>query len=519
MPRDSHLLSEMSRQLLRIARAPRVSKRSEPAEDEEKENAEDMESKDNSRGFTVKKWVQMPKGYEASDRDYLAKRRKGLPPLHAGYGVSVPLDQSKTYRTLKVRRADINGVEHVYEVMAEVGQVVEGEILEADKAVAAPVDPPAAPGTIIEGVGVVNSDGVVIAQPTPKRKPLPPRRKKKGGPGRSKKKLLPELGPDGVPIVSSDAANAALTSDAIGSTAVDTENGDTPMPDAPEGEEDEEGSGEEGDEMDEDDGHEDGEISATSTPAQAQLLDPEPPKTEPSEDETLAETILSAPQLVSAHVAISTEAALETASDTVPDTSSFSEVLLPTVEPEMPMSELPILEVPTVELQSPAADPVIVPPPADVQVQSAEPIIPSIITEAPVLPAAPAPLPIMEPDPHPAPAEPFIAPVMTTPPALIPEPLTPEPEEVPAPSPPPAPIVAAAEPVAAVEPVADAPLTAVPTEAQIPPPPATNEDDEVVFEDGEVDLLGSLEAQLDKQGAESKGLDKLDDSEETPKVD
>jgi hypothetical protein len=493
----------MSRQILRISRAPHFSTGFAAADDEEKGNTTEKTSKnetrndlhDDSRGFTVKKWGQMPKGYEAPDREYLAKRRKGLPPLHAGYGISMPLDQSKTYRTLKVRRADANGVEHVYEVMAEVGQAVEGEILEGDLAVAATVDPPAAPGTIIEGVGVVNSDGVVMAQRTPKRKPVPPRRKKKGGPGRSKKKLVPEVGPEGVPVAPPDAAitaiaaHATTASDVIGSTTVDTE-----MPDAPGGQDDEEDSGEEGEEMDEDDEREEGEISATSTPTKAQLQDPRPPTTPPSGDRLVTDTMPSAPHPIADHINISTGAAVETASN-----------IGSTVAPGNAMSQKSILKISIAKPPSSALSAVVVPPPAETHKLSTKPMTPTVMAEAQVLPAASAPLPVMEPDAQPAPAATRMALDPTTPPALIPDA---QPGEAPAPLP-----ISASIVVTAADPAAPA-EGATGVHMQRGPRPATNKYGEVLFEDGEVDLLGSLEAQLNRQGARSARLAMPDDAEE-----
>ena len=65
MPRESHLLSEMSQKLLRIARLPRVSKPAVQTEDEEKEVIEEEEVKQERTGFTLKRWIQMGKGYEA----------------------------------------------------------------------------------------------------------------------------------------------------------------------------------------------------------------------------------------------------------------------------------------------------------------------------------------------------------------------------------------------------------------------------------------------------------------------
>lgn len=190
-------------------------------------------------------------------------------------------------------RFDADGNAHVYEVLAPVGQKLEGEIDENDvETVAAITEPAAAPGTVVEGIGIVNAEGLVVAndllQSTPTRKkPLPPRRKKKGGPGRGKKGPVAlreamergEIGADtptsgvflGVP-----GANA---SDDATSAAASTQ-GDTPMPDAHEGDE---GSSEEGEDG-EDDGSEEGELVQTPehTTTNAPMLD----VTEPAAVET-----------------------------------------------------------------------------------------------------------------------------------------------------------------------------------------------------------------------------------------
>jgi hypothetical protein len=224
-------------------------------------------------GFKINRWMQMPKGFDPPELDALAKRRKGLPAtldtLSSLYATVVPVT---ALRPGKVRKVDNDGTVRVYEVMAPVGQTVEGEILDEAEAANATVEPPAPVGTIIDGVGIVNADGLLIAQPTPRRKMPPPRRKpKKGGPGRSKKKILPELGPDGVPVhppYPGEEGAKALSAPADG-----TEGGDTPMPDANDGEEDDDGEsgedGEDGEIMEDDEDKEDGEISGATTPARS----------------------------------------------------------------------------------------------------------------------------------------------------------------------------------------------------------------------------------------------------------
>ncbi|KAF2839072.1 hypothetical protein M501DRAFT_933790, partial [Patellaria atrata CBS 101060] len=80
MPRDSHLLPEMSQQLLRAARAGRLYKPPTPPIDDEKENLdEDEEIKETQKGFVARKWAQVSKHQEEPEPEFLAKRRKGLP--------------------------------------------------------------------------------------------------------------------------------------------------------------------------------------------------------------------------------------------------------------------------------------------------------------------------------------------------------------------------------------------------------------------------------------------------------
>ena len=183
MPRDSHMLPEVSQQLLCAARAGRIYKApTPPREDEEKENAgEDDEAKDENRGFVVRKWSQVPRHLEEPEAEYLAKRRKGLPSTRSGLQGSTA--QTSTMRKTMVKRYDAEGNAHIYEVLAPEGQKIEGEITNDDEDVKAVAPEPAvAPGTVVEGVGVVNSEGVVVAhdllQFTPNRRKHPPPRKK-----------------------------------------------------------------------------------------------------------------------------------------------------------------------------------------------------------------------------------------------------------------------------------------------------------------------------------------------------
>jgi hypothetical protein len=269
MPRDAHLLSEMSQWMLRVARLPATQAPDASPEEQEKHKKQEKEKRDKeealAKGFKMNKWTQMPKGYDPPDVEVLAKRRKGLPAsfdnLSSLYTTVV---QPVALRPAKVRKIDHEGMVRVYNVMAAVSQVVEGEIPEGEQIDLGTVVPTPPVGTIVDGVGIVNADGVLIAQPTPRRKMPPPRRKpKKGGPGRSKRKIIAELGPDGVPLQQPYVSADGQPQGASGADG--TEGGDTPMPDAQDGEDDDD-SGEEGEIMDEDDEREDGELSVEGTP-------------------------------------------------------------------------------------------------------------------------------------------------------------------------------------------------------------------------------------------------------------
>jgi hypothetical protein len=258
MPRDSHMLPEHSQQLLRAARSGRLFKPPAPPEDDNEMKDEEEESKEIRTGFTVKKYVKVPRHIEVPEREYLAKRRKGLPSPYVNGQVAQP-----ALRETKVKKLDADGNVAVYRVLVPEGQAVEGEVQPTDAAIeVAPAT--AAPGTIVEGVGVVNAEGVVVAtdilmQTPPRRRPPPPK-KKRGGPGRRKKVVFAE----GATEQGTPASNTG--SELLGVPGVKREDGsvapsdggDTPMADA--GGEEEEGSGDEGSD------DEDQDMERTSTP-------------------------------------------------------------------------------------------------------------------------------------------------------------------------------------------------------------------------------------------------------------
>jgi hypothetical protein len=259
MPRDSHLLPEHSQQLLRAARAGRLLKPPAPPE-EDRENMDEEEEvhKEVQHGFTVKKWVKVARHLEEPEPEYLAKRRKGLP---SQYAVVNGATQPTPLRETKVRKLDSEGNVSVYKVLVPEGQTVQGEVLATE---AVPLETaPVVPGTVVEGVGIVNADGIVvvndIAHQTPPRRgpPRPKKKVKKGGPGRGKKKVVFAEGS-----AEHGASTAATDLLAVPGMTTEGTSGDTPMGDA--------GDEEEGDEESDEEDGEDRETPGRSvTPSKA----------------------------------------------------------------------------------------------------------------------------------------------------------------------------------------------------------------------------------------------------------
>ena len=288
MPKDSHLLPPWSQALLRAARMGQVFRPPAPPVEEDKEPGEDEDADgDIDQGFVATKWGLVPRHLEGPEPEFLAKRRKGLSSLYGT--VSGPTGASNQMRKTTIKKTDSEGHEIVLEALVPEGQTVEGEVAAGETSLSeAP-----APGTVVEGIGIVNADGVVIAaeqiQPIPpRRKPPPPKRKAKG-PGRGrKKKVAFAPGPNGsapsrdLNDPSSATVNGEGVASANGSTHQPAGDGDVEMgedsmlQDGEEGSEEEDEEGEEGEDGD----REDGEISPSPQPASAspmkQLAEPEP---------------------------------------------------------------------------------------------------------------------------------------------------------------------------------------------------------------------------------------------------
>lgn len=257
-----------SQQLLRAARAGRIYKPAS-ADDVKDDANKDNESGENGngaeeasgtmqKGFVALRWTQVPRHLEGPEREFLAKRRKGLPSAHAqpGWVGGVLTLNGTAMRKTKVKKADASGQMVVWDVLMPEGQTVEGEIGEMItlESAAAPVMAPA-PGTVVEGLGVANNDGVIMANeaaliPIRRRAP-PPRRKAKKGPSRGRKKAAAASG------VSASATAFPLSRENGGDVpggGSDTGDrlGDTRMSGMNEGEV--EGDGEEEDDEDDEEG-------------------------------------------------------------------------------------------------------------------------------------------------------------------------------------------------------------------------------------------------------------------------
>ncbi len=269
------MYSPMSEALLRAARMGQVKKPATPLMDDDKEPGEDDDADgDLDRGFVAKRWTVLPKDMEGPEPEFLAKRRKGLPSVYTG--ATGPLASTAQMIKTKIRKVDTEGNSYIWEVLVPEGQAVDGEIVEEE---ISPTQAPA-PGTVVEGLGIVNAEGVVIAgdQAMPaanRRRPPPPKRKAKG-PGRGrKKKVAFTTGTEGA--ATANGVSAVLNGSTAGaddskSTKREHEvpDGDTEMGDENVLQEGEEGSeeGSEGEEG-EDGDREEGELSPSPTPAKS----------------------------------------------------------------------------------------------------------------------------------------------------------------------------------------------------------------------------------------------------------
>lgn len=470
MPRDSHMLPEHSQQILARARTPRIYKPPAPVEEEKEIMDEEEEHKEVREGFTIKKWMKVPRHLEESEPEYLAKRRKGLPSQYVNGAAVV---QPTPMRETKVKKTDAEGNVNVYKVLVPEGQAVEGEVEPTDAVTDAAIP---APGTVVEGVGVVNAEGVVIAndllqQTPPRRRPPPPKKKKKSGPGRGKKKVLFAEGTteQGTPISSTGSDLLTVPGVNQEGSVEPSEGGDTPMPDAGD---DEEGSGEEGSDDDdhedhEHDGHEDHD-GHEETPVQAI------PTPKPS--------------------AVPTEASVDEQADTRMEDAPLTEAApVPANKPDQPVQDLaPAVDATSLEQSKTSLD-----PSADQQ-----------SVEAPHPDSSSSPLPKVSHSHQNSPNH--SQPTSTPETSAHPEPAVPLESSV---------ALEPSEPEAAPEGALEATLETKSREApeaarieEVVAPTVADEEalpttkveqvkDDAPTPDGEPDLLGSLERQLEKDSA------------------
>lgn len=318
MPRDYQLLQPWTQHLLRLARSGKVGTKRKQAtaatghdpDSMDEERAEDGDGAEESnenlgeRGFVARKWRLVPESLlepEHRHFEFLAKRRKGLPSL---YAPQAQTGAAVVMRKTKVQKTGPDGEVAVYEVLVPEGQTVDGEVSESTE-LAAVTPVVAAPGTVIEGVGIANDEGVVVAEhlkpaAAPRRNRPPP--KKKGGPGRGKKrvtftnadgttyttvvpnatKIVPQPGQTVKHVAKGEEAIADITAEQAAARAAEN-------PDEGEGEEGEEGEGsDEGDdEGDDDDDREEGELSEEDAPTGGVTPVPQEKKASVEEDAVL----------------------------------------------------------------------------------------------------------------------------------------------------------------------------------------------------------------------------------------
>lgn len=276
MPRDSQLLTPTSKALLRAARAGCIYIRQAPKEaedinliiNEEKETTDVEEGgaaasgqPKAERSFVTRKWMTVPRHMEPPEVEFLAKRRPGLPSLYGAAATGIDGAPNVPMRRTRFKKMDpVTGNVSVYEAWVPEGHRIEGEIAADDQVVPgnaeATVNSEApAPGTVVEGVGTVNAEGVVVAEAgsaavmtPPKRRPPPPKRKGKGFKGRRKKVMFaPGEGADASAVHGAEAGVGDGATDGVKSEDGDASRGDQA------GQEDEEDDGEEGEESDEGD--------------------------------------------------------------------------------------------------------------------------------------------------------------------------------------------------------------------------------------------------------------------------
>lgn len=506
MPRDFNMLQPHSQQLLRSVRSGRIHKPPAPPEEDKEPLDEEEEHKEVRQGFTIKKWVKVPRHLEEPEPEYLAKRRKGLPSQYVANGQTAT--QPPAMRETKIKKTDAEGNVAVYKALVPEGQAVEGEVQPTD-AIGEAAPTTAAPGTVVEGVGVVNAEGVIVAndllhQTPPRRRPPPPKKKKKSGPGRGKKKVVFAEGAtdQGTPLSGTGSDLLTVPHPKLEGSVEPSEGGDTPMPDAGD---DDEGSGEEGsDEEEQEEGTHSPtpvrRVSPSKTPEATSAPIAEPPEKPVGEAALVLE---EAPATSASLVALIPASERETVPAPIPQPENVAPEnvapLSPAFEPdnmekpgrdssspELPLSAMShsrtnsLNQIPTIPPLAPELAPEPTPEPAPESVPEPVPELVSELVSEPVLEPAPteaAPAGVISTEAIPAEATSIeISPIEAT---VVEEAPVLEPAYAPVSEPAPVPI-SVSEP------------------QPIPLPVDQSISDEVPASDGEPDLLGSLERQLEQ---------------------
>ncbi|KAH8170033.1 apopolysialoglycoprotein [Sarocladium implicatum] len=208
MPKDIDLLPSHSQALLRAARSGMLYKRPAAPEDEEPEpdailpeKQEKKEEETEDKGYTIKLWKQIPRNVEANDIGRLAKRRKGTVTISSKTIENKV--QGPTVTRATVRRVDAAGNPYTEEVTLTEGQTVQGEII----------------STRVEPAAATAPELMPHVPPPNRRRPPPPKRKPKAGPGRGKKKQK-------IPLPGTEAAAAAGTAPDGTASTIPGENGE-----------------------------------------------------------------------------------------------------------------------------------------------------------------------------------------------------------------------------------------------------------------------------------------------------
>ena len=404
MPRDYQLLQPWTQHLLRLARSGKVGTKRKPDPDSmdedkpEDEANEDAKPNLEDRGYVAKKWKPVPEALlepEHKHFEFLAKRRRGLPSLYGPEQTSgIPVPMRKT----KVQRTGAEGEVVLYEVLIPEGQTMEGEV--ADPTTLPPEIVPAtvAPGTVIEGLGIADDTGVVVAEhlkptlaPAQRRNRPPP--KKKGGPGRGKKRVT-FTNPDGS-TYTTVVPNATKIVPQPGQTVKHVAKGEEATADVSaaqaaatrkEGDEsgDDEGD-DDGDEDEDDDGREEGEITedegkstAVGTPVPSEKkVESEPPVKEAEdasddikmEDAPVSTEVEDAPAPPDRDASSSPELPLAKTSS---HSRTNSQILPPPTTSPIPSQPSPAAE-PIDSSNAPVTDPPAPIPAPESQSEAAEP--------------------------------------------------------------------------------------------------------------------------------------------------